>query len=1073
MKTQDLAAGLRPLFTLLAIAAAALLAQGVSAAIVAVGNGGTILGSVDGADWDSRSGPTSSNLYDVAHADGRFVAVGASGTVLTSLDGHSWTQQCPTGAGSGCVSADLRSVAYAAGEWIAVGNGSTILASADGANWSPHTMGGVTGNLHAVAYGAGEWVATGATPHPCFPVCSTDQLILLSRTTGTSWTVLPDNGKSHWFNGAAQAGNSWIMAGSTGPNNWRCSYTSPITGQTNSNCGGSSTNNPCRDVHANTTHYLIACQGRVFVGLISAGLPNTNYASPTGYAVTHDGTRWVMVGAGGSSARSVSGTAWTTNSTGSGSNLYGLAVAPNLAPTNRINGATFPGGVSGSASQGMVQDTTRLFNAANANRLTIWDPDGLDSALYRVSITATEGTLTLGGTAGLSFTCASDAPVAGLPACGGSGTGEASMTFDGTMSSINAALDGLVFTPPIGLCTPDAPTITLTVHDQGNHGPGGNLWDSDTVQVNVACVPVSCSTTPTVLRIGQTTTATSSSGSRDHSWTATGPATWSGQPAAYPGLSFEASWSSGGTYTITVSDLGRPGESASCTVTVLPDLACSASPAAIVSGSPSTLTAAGPPGPYAWSGTGGTPDSGSGTSLVVTYTVPGEWNATVETSSPAQTAKCSVKVVPALTCAAAPATVMAGFPVQATAAGGTGHYSWALGDAEETSIANGTASMVFQTGGTRTLTVFDAGPPTQMVSCTVLVHAPPTCANTAGIENRPVTIQSQGGNGTLAWTTPFGIPAMGSGTAFMTLFRDPGNYTVQVSSGGRNSSCIVSVAALPPAAKVLPAQAPNQRGVPGAPFSVPLATRGPCGDFNVTLNGFPSWDADGLVTLWQWETAEGIISTEPWLEHEFPGPGGYWGALTVWDDDGLSSTSYFGVILWDCVPLRLFMPPAQARVGSPLKACALALGGLGTIRYSAEGLPPGASFDESGCLAWTPAEGQTDVPCIRVNATDGQDSVEGCLEVKVSAAALVSQVRKDPVPPVAEDQSNPSPIEPETRDRDPPVALVEDSASRFPWVPVSLVALALVAFLGGILVMAALRRRPPEGQGGPSSAPSI
>jgi hypothetical protein len=49
-----------------------------------------------------------------------------------------------------------------------------------------------------------------------------------------------------------------------------------------------------------------------------------------------------------------------------------------------------------------------------------------------VTLTATNGTLTLSGTTGLSFSA-------------GDGTADATMTFTGTLASINAALAGMSF----------------------------------------------------------------------------------------------------------------------------------------------------------------------------------------------------------------------------------------------------------------------------------------------------------------------------------------------------------------------------------------------------------------------------------------------------------------------------------------------------------------------------------------------------------------------------------------------------------------------------------------------------
>jgi hypothetical protein len=54
---------------------------------VAVGRGGAILTSPDGATWTQRTSPTSNSLYGATYGNGTFVAVGYDGTILTSPDG--------------------------------------------------------------------------------------------------------------------------------------------------------------------------------------------------------------------------------------------------------------------------------------------------------------------------------------------------------------------------------------------------------------------------------------------------------------------------------------------------------------------------------------------------------------------------------------------------------------------------------------------------------------------------------------------------------------------------------------------------------------------------------------------------------------------------------------------------------------------------------------------------------------------------------------------------------------------------------------------------------------------------
>src|SRR6185437_16289467 len=84
------------------------------------------------------------------------------------------------------------------------------------------------------------------------------------------------------------------------------------------------------------------------------------------------------------------------------------------------------------------------------------------------------GTLTLPTTTGLSF---------GI----GSGTNSPSMQFTGTLSSINAALNGVIFTPPVGFNGDAGGTVplSLNINDLGNTGLGGPQSASATLNIVV------------------------------------------------------------------------------------------------------------------------------------------------------------------------------------------------------------------------------------------------------------------------------------------------------------------------------------------------------------------------------------------------------------------------------------------------------------------------------------------------------------------------------------------------------------------------------------------------------------
>ena len=119
------------------------------------------------------------------------------------------------------------------------------------------------------------------------------------------------------------------------------------------------------------------------------------------------------------------------------------------------------------------EDTSKLFSSGGSNQISISDPDA-GTATVQVTLTATNGTLTLSGTAGLNFACGG---------CVGDGTADTTMTFQGTISAINTALNGLSFAPT-GNFNGSA-TLTITTNDLGNTGSGGAKTDTDSVSITV------------------------------------------------------------------------------------------------------------------------------------------------------------------------------------------------------------------------------------------------------------------------------------------------------------------------------------------------------------------------------------------------------------------------------------------------------------------------------------------------------------------------------------------------------------------------------------------------------------
>lgn len=121
------------------------------------------------------------------------------------------------------------------------------------------------------------------------------------------------------------------------------------------------------------------------------------------------------------------------------------------------------------APQATVADQPLIFSVGNGNLISVLDVDSGGGHL-RVTLTATNGLISLANTTGLTFVS-------------GSGVANGSMTFSGTVADINASLNGLSFVPKPGF--QGAAGIQIVTDDQGNAGSGGALSDTDFVPINI------------------------------------------------------------------------------------------------------------------------------------------------------------------------------------------------------------------------------------------------------------------------------------------------------------------------------------------------------------------------------------------------------------------------------------------------------------------------------------------------------------------------------------------------------------------------------------------------------------
>src|SRR5437870_1382985 len=133
----------------------------------------------------------------------------------------------------------------------------------------------------------------------------------------------------------------------------------------------------------------------------------------------------------------------------------------NDAPVNTVPGV-----------QTLAEDTVLVFSSGNGNAIRVADVDAGNNPV-QVTLTATPGVLTLGGTVGMSFTT-------------GDGLADPTLTFSGTLVDVNAALEGLAFQPAANFNGPAS--LTVTTNDQGNTGAGGPQSDTDAVPITVAAV---------------------------------------------------------------------------------------------------------------------------------------------------------------------------------------------------------------------------------------------------------------------------------------------------------------------------------------------------------------------------------------------------------------------------------------------------------------------------------------------------------------------------------------------------------------------------------------------------------
>lgn len=177
----------------------------------------------------------------------------------------------------------------------------------------------------------------------------------------------------------------------------------------------------------------------------------------------------------------MNGLTFTPNSGFSGAAALGIMAFDDLGGTEQMDAAMVAitvGAVNAApeitapANDTTAEDTPRLFNAGNGNAITIADPDA-GAIELEVILGVTNGTLALSGTTGITVVS-------------GNAGGDSAMTFRGLLADVNAALNGLTYTPTQNFS--GSATLTVSVNDRNTAATNGALSDQATVTIGVTAV---------------------------------------------------------------------------------------------------------------------------------------------------------------------------------------------------------------------------------------------------------------------------------------------------------------------------------------------------------------------------------------------------------------------------------------------------------------------------------------------------------------------------------------------------------------------------------------------------------
>ncbi|MGE3309747.1 MAG: WD40/YVTN/BNR-like repeat-containing protein [Limisphaerales bacterium] len=331
---------------------------------VAVGEGGVILSSPDANAWTLRRSGVSTDLTRVVFGDGRFLAVGRNGVVLSSSNGTVWLPDPSPGA-----TAELSTAALAPGERLVSGDLTIALRRAPG-GWEDQLSPGVSPSP------APEWnYAASLWDGSRFLVGGRTGVLVESYRTNmppfeneTFW-IRQDDSPRNWLWDVARVGGAYLAVGdqatvlsSLSGAEWGLeSVPESVEGKVLYGVGGS----PDWGLAAGEGGTLLRSRGgftevkvtnQVVVGGSTRSVVSTNRVSLMGLVwevvepspttntlqgVGWDGTRFLVVGGGGTVLSGTDGTNWTRTTVSGGEFLSSVAASDGQWVATGARGAIY------------------------------------------------------------------------------------------------------------------------------------------------------------------------------------------------------------------------------------------------------------------------------------------------------------------------------------------------------------------------------------------------------------------------------------------------------------------------------------------------------------------------------------------------------------------------------------------------------------------------------------------------------------------------------------------------------------------------------------------------------------